>query len=242
MMFAAAGVLITKLTGLDVGNFFRKYLLDPMGMNETFFATYDPLFQPSGLLLADSYVWDKRTNTYAQRGNMGDALRGDDAAGAIISNVLDYTKYLRIMMAEGGPISEAGHRELKRPRMFHDFNSEMFGPGPVFYGLGWMGGIFEGEQIYWHGGTVVPYVTLMVMVPAREYGIVLMANSYSKVRELVTYRILYDLFGVGEGKRRDFEKLCVERTSYSVQANVETDLITDSQSRKRRRRGSWRHA
>lgn len=128
----------------------------------------------------------------------------DEGAGAVLSNVVDYAKYLRVMMAEAGPISRAGHRELKRPRMFTDFEKGMY-VGPVTYGLGWMSGIFEGEQVYFHTGTVTPFVTFMLMVPSRSYGIVTMANSYSKVRELVTYRILYDLFGVDENKRRDLE-------------------------------------
>lgn len=207
MMYATAGVLITELTGLDLGVFFHKYLWTPMGMNETFFAAYDPLLNTSGLVLADSYFWINRTGSYVKSSDLSEALRGDEGAGAVLSNVLDYTKYLRVMMAEAGPISKAGHRELKRPRTFHNLNEAMFGPGPLFYGLGWMGAVFEGELIYWHTGTVAPFVTFMVIVPSRGYGIVVLVNSWSKVRELVTYRILYDLFGVDEGRRRNFEKL-----------------------------------
>lgn len=210
-MWTVAGVLISTLTGLDLGAFFHTHLWAPMGMNETFLAPYDPRFAPSGLYLADAYLWDKRAGVYVKSKDDYLLVRGDEAAGAVLSNVLDYSRYLRVMMAESGPISKKAHRELKRPRTFHDFNVEMFGPAPLFYGLGWMGTVFEGEQIYWHTGTIMPFVTFMVIVPARGYGIVTMANSWSKVRELVTYRILYDLFGVDEGRRRDFEKLYVRK-------------------------------
>lgn len=213
IMFAAAGQIITKLTGLELGDFFHKYLWTPMGMNETFLGEYDPIFKSSGLSMADSYLWEPSSESFVKniefdRGG-GDLMRGDEGAGGVISNILDYVKYLRVMMAEAGPISKAGHRELKKPRIFHSLNEAMFNPGPIFYGLGWAGSVFEGEQIYWHTGTVTSFVTFMVMVPEREYGIVVLANSYSKVRELITYRILYDLFEVDEGKRRDFEKLYV---------------------------------
>lgn len=213
MMFAVAGQIIAKLTGLDLSEFLHKYLWTPMGMKETFFGQYDPIFQSSGLSIADSYIWEPSSksfvkNTEFDRGE-GDLMRGDEGAGAVISNVLDYAKYLRIMMAETGPISKAGHRELKRPRTFHNMNEDMFSPSPIFYGLAWAGSVFEGEQIYWHTGTVTSFVTFMVMVPAREYGIVVLSNADSKVRELITYRILYDLFDVDEDKRRDFEKLFV---------------------------------
>lgn len=224
MMWNVAGVLISTLTGLDLSAFFHKHLWTPMGMNETFLATYDPLFEPSGQYLADGYMWDKRAGVYVKTDEAGELMRGDEGAGAILSNVLDYSKYLRVMMAEGGPMSKKGHRELKRPRTIHNMNAEMFGPAPLFYGLGWMGTVFEGEQIYWHTGTNVPFVTFMVIVPARGYGIVTMANSWSKVRELVTYRILYDLFGVDEERRRDFEKLYVVQLHLSFHLDAWADL------------------
>lgn len=214
MMFAAAGQIITQLTGLELGEFLHKYLWTPMGMNETFLGEYDPIFKSSGRSIADSYLWEPSSESFVKNIEFdcgGDLMRGDEGAGAVISNILDYVKYLRVMMAEAGPISKAGYRELKKPRIFHSFNEAMFSPSPIFYGLGWAGSVFEGEQIYWHTGTMTSFVTFMVMVPEREYGIVVLANAYSKVRELITYRILYDLFEVDEGRRRDFEKLYVGR-------------------------------
>lgn len=206
MMWAAAGYLVSALSSSGLGEFFHRYLWGPMGMGETFLGDWDPLFGPRGPQLADGYHWVNSTGEYVRQPREGtrSSLRADEGAGAVISNVLDYAKYLRVMMAEAGPISKAGHRELKAPRTFHDFHKEMF-VGPGTYGLGWMSGVFEGHQVFCHTGTVVPFVTFMVMIPSKSYGIVVMANGWSHVRELVTYRILYDLFGVEESRRRDFE-------------------------------------
>lgn len=79
--------------------------------------------------------------------------------------------------------------------------------GPVTYGLAWMSGILENELVYYHTGTVSTFRTFMVIVPSRGWAITVMTNSDSRVRELVTYRALYDLFGVEEARRRDFETL-----------------------------------
>lgn len=206
MMWATAGYLVTKLSGVGLGEFFHGYLWAPMGMNETFLGDWDPSFEPSGLDLANGYWWVNSTGRYAEqtRESTGDMVRADEGAGAVVSNVMDYTKYLRVMMAEAGPISKAGHRELKAPRSFHGFHQDLF-VAPPTYGLGWMSGVFEGHQVFFHTGTVTPFVTFMVMIPSKNYGIVVMANGVSHVRELVTYRILYDLFGVEESRRRDFE-------------------------------------
>lgn len=206
LMWAAAGYLVSALSGSGLGEFFHRHLWGPMGMEKTFLGDWDPLFGSSGLELADGYWWVNSTGSYVRQppGFTSVAVRADEGGGAVVSNVLDYAKYLRVMMAEAGPVSKAGHRELKNPRSFHDFHQDMF-VGPVTYGLGWMSGVFEGHQVFYHTGTVTPFVTFMVMVPSKSYGLVVMANSYSHVRELVTYRILYDLFGVEESRRRDFE-------------------------------------
>lgn len=206
MMFGAAGYLVSRLAGSTLAGFFHARLWGLMGMHETFLNLDDPeLTAAAGRAprVADGYWWVNCTGAYARQVMRPWEVRGVEGAGAVLSNVLDYARYLRVMMAEAGPISKAGHRELKAPRMFTDFERGMF-VGPVAYGLGWMSGAFGGEQVYFHSGTVTPFVTSMMMVPSRGFGIVTMANSYSKVRELVTYRILYDLLGVEDG-RRDLE-------------------------------------
>jgi len=44
-------------------------------------------------------------------------LASISGAGSIISNVLDYAKWLKVMMNEEGPISKEGHKELKKSRI-----------------------------------------------------------------------------------------------------------------------------
>jgi CubicO group peptidase (beta-lactamase class C family) len=174
--------------------------------DETFLGDWDPRFEASGLELAEGYWWVNSSRKYVKQRQetTSFSVRASEGGGAVVSNVLDYTKYLRVMMAEAGPISKAGHRELKSPRSFYDMHQDLF-VGPVTYGLGWMSGVFEGHQVFYHTGTVTPFVTFMMMVPSKRYGIAVMGNGWSHARELVTYRILYDLFNVEESRRRDFE-------------------------------------
>ncbi|KAG8168676.1 hypothetical protein KVR01_001425 [Diaporthe batatas] len=206
IMWGTAGYLVSTLSGCRLGAFFRQYLWGPMGMNETFLGNWDPSFNSSGLRLADGYWWINSSQKYLKQpeGTTSYSVRADEGGGAVVSNVMDYTKYLRVMMNDDGPLSKAGHRELKSPRSFHHMHQDLF-VGPVTYGLGWMSGVFEGHEVFFHTGTVTPFVTFMMMVPSKSFGIVVMGNGYSHARELVTYRILYDLFGVEESRRQDFE-------------------------------------
>lgn len=206
VMWGTAGYLVSMLSGSPLSAFFRQYLWGPMEMDETFLGNWDPRFKSSGLDLADGYWWINSSQSYVMqpKGTTSYSVRADEGGGAVVSNVMDYSKYLRVMMTEAGPLSKAGHREVKSPRSFHNMHQDLF-VGPVTYGLGWMSGVFEGHQVFYHTGTVTPFVTFMMMVPSKSFGIVVMGNGYSHARELVTYRILYDLFGVEGSRRRDFE-------------------------------------
>lgn len=60
------------------------------------------------------YTWDPDTNTYIAEPYMNDvAITG---TGAMVSSVLEYTKWLRAMIYQKGPISRQGHAELLKPR------------------------------------------------------------------------------------------------------------------------------
>ncbi len=201
MMYAAVGYLIEALTGSKLGDFFRAHLWRPMGMNETYFGRRDP--KPSHLVVAESYHWhsDSKKHTPLSEEDMA-----DEGAGAIVSNVLDYAKYLRTMMAESKPISKAGHETLKTPRIVFPTESQM--PpytGPVLYDLGWFQSIFEGNQVWFHTGLTTMYATIMLMIPSKSFAIVAMINSDTVAKDAVAYRILYDRFEVPPERRFDFE-------------------------------------
>lgn len=201
-MVATIGYLITKLSGLSLAEFFYKYLWTPMGLEHTFLSIRDPRYQASGLHVADGYWYKNSTAEYVLQPADDESV--DPGAGAVISNVLDYTKYLRVMIDEAGPISKNGHRQLKTARSFWGKT----GPpwiGPTTYSLGWASGIFQHEQAWFHGGAVTAFRTEMMIIPSRDIGIVVMSNSPTDVVQLVEYRILYDLFNLGQDKRFDHE-------------------------------------
>ncbi|KAH6648082.1 beta-lactamase/transpeptidase-like protein [Truncatella angustata] len=201
MMYGVAGYLIETLTGSSLRDFFRVHLWEPMGLENTFLGLDDPAIQNSGLLVADEYYYDESTDAYLRLEHAN--VSGDAAAGAAISNVLDYAKYLRVMLDEEKPMSKAGHRELKTARSFVSGGVAPF-VGPITYAFGWMSGVVQGEQIWLHSGQVDGFTTWMLIVPSRQIGITVMTNAASKALTLVLYRILYDLLEVREKDRFDF--------------------------------------
>lgn len=203
-MYGVAGYLIETLTGRSwLGDFFHRHLWGPMGMDETFLGLRDAR-SSSDLLLADEYYYHNRSKRHIALPHTVDSdIEG--AGSTTISTVLDYAKYLRIMMAGADPMSEAGHRELKRPRIIAAGPPSPPFAGHVGYALGWFCAVLGGEEAYWHTGQTGMFVSTMIMVPSRQFGIAVFQNSDPPAHQMVAYKILYDLFKVPQAERFDFD-------------------------------------
>nr|XP_036579334.1 penicillin-binding protein [Colletotrichum truncatum]KAF6786881.1 penicillin-binding protein [Colletotrichum truncatum] len=216
-MYAAMGYLIETVTGSWLGDFFRERLWEPMGMNETYFSLKD--VEKSSLLLANEYFYDYTSKGFYQTPH--EPSSGEEGAGSIISNVLDYAKYLRVMMNDGAPLSKDGHREVKTPRSFSSMSKPPF-TGPVSYAFGWNHGIFEGEQAYFHSGQVTMFVSIMIMIPLKQLAVTVMSNTESYAPELIAYHILYEHFGVPVEKRQDLNAHRYKRNREAQQKYLES--------------------
>ncbi|KAG7082292.1 penicillin-binding protein [Colletotrichum scovillei] len=205
-MFGAMGYLIEVLTGSWLGDFFREYLWEPMGMNETYFSLKDA--ERSGLVLAKEYYYDPDDGSYLQLPH--EPSSGEEGAGSIISNVLDYAKYLRIMMTESAPISKAGHREVKTPRTLVAPAMAPF-TGPVSYALGWNTAILGGEQVYFHTGGVNMFISMMMMIPSQQIGVVVFTNTDVKAPQVIATHILSEHLGIPKYKRPDMNEQYKDR-------------------------------
>ncbi|KAK1531725.1 penicillin-binding protein, partial [Colletotrichum paranaense] len=205
-MFGAMGHLIEVLTGSWLGDFFREYLWEPMGMNETFFSLRDA--EQSGLVLAKEYYYNPDDGSYLQLPH--EPSSGEEGAGSIVSNVLDYAKYLRIMMTESAPISKPGHREVKTPRTLVAPAMEPF-TGPVSYALGWYTAILGGEQVYFHSGGVNMFISMMMMIPSQQIGVIVFTNTDVKAPQVIATHILSEHLGIPKDKRPDMNKQYKDR-------------------------------
>lgn len=100
-------------------------------------------------------------------------------AGSVVSNVLDYSKWLKVMIDSSGPISKAGHQELKTGRTFVGEDSQFPSPftGPLIYTLGWISGVYKGHQFYFHSGGMEAFGAELIFFPGIKFGITLFGNT-----------------------------------------------------------------
>lgn len=156
-----------------------------------YFSVQDVEERGGALFLADEYYYYHRPHSNSNVTERGQYVALPHAtsspqpgAGSTISTVVDYAKYLRAMMAETGPLSAAGRRELLRPRIIADEAAPPPFVGPYGYALGWTHAVMAGEQVWSHAGQVGMFTSFMAMIPNLQRGVVVFQNTDSPAHEV----------------------------------------------------------
>jgi len=213
-LVTAVGYLITRLyypglfwkqrgPGL-LGSILRQKLWWPMGMFSTYLSTLFPYRPDLYSNLADELWYHNDSGSFVAVPH--DAHAGHEGAGMVISCVADYARYLGYMMdPDRGPISAAGKAALKTPRVVISPSQPPF-TGPLYYGMGWAGGVLEGEEVWFHDGQMREHRTEMWMFPSKQFGVVIMANADTPAINIVLWKVIYDFLKVPQEQRLDFSK------------------------------------
>lgn len=184
IMFMTLSYMIETVTSSRLGDFFHANFWQPLGMHSTFLALADAQRAAAngGPPLAKGYRWDNQTRDYVQEDYMDSPIVS--GAGHVISNVLDYAKYLRAMMTTNTTIlSEESYMELRSARSFSSArrggNPLLPWDGPDMYSLGWQMSAYRGHQVFYHDGSVTGFGALMAYLPTVSNGVAIaaMANT-----------------------------------------------------------------
>jgi CubicO group peptidase (beta-lactamase class C family) len=144
-MYSAVSQAIEMVTGAGLGVFMRDKIWQPLGMNNTFWTPQEALDAASeeGTVLAQGYAWHVSSESFVEEPRPD--FPGVSGAGAMISTVSDYSKWLRCMISQSLPISKAAHRELITPRI--NYSNHGLNPfsGTHAYCLGWILDYYRGE-------------------------------------------------------------------------------------------------
>ncbi|RAL12497.1 beta-lactamase/transpeptidase-like protein [Aspergillus homomorphus CBS 101889] len=206
-MFMVASHVLETLSGDDLGSIMKRRIWKPLGMDDTYFSNKDVLASPStAQRLVKGYTWDPTTERYVERPYIDYAPT--TGTGAIVSNVLDYAKWIRTMIYQGAPISPEGYKELLSPRtIIRDWEDLIVPPAPFhLYSLGWFVDNYHGEQLFWHAGSWEGFGIMVGFVPSRQFGFAMMGNTQkARYAELELYLYLLDrLLGKSDEGRETY--------------------------------------
>ncbi|KAL9126557.1 MAG: hypothetical protein Q9217_004418 [Psora testacea] len=206
LMFITVSHAIETFTKTWLGAFLLARIWKPLGMNSTFFSLPDALAGASAqnISLAQGYVWSNNTQSYIKSPWIdAPVLSG---AGAVISNVDDYAKWIRCHMDKLPPLSAAAHSSFRQPRTIVSSESAgMF--GPHLYSLGWFISNYRGETLIWHNGGMPGFGATMGYLPGRRWGFAAMGNTAATsniAARILTCDLLDDFLGTPQEERFDW--------------------------------------
>lgn len=206
LMFMVASHVLQTLTGRWLGTTLREGLWRPLGMNATYFSLEDAQAAPEHLAMG--YWWDY-SNTFSQGGFGEVPFAGLDeasGAGAVVSTVLDYAKWIRCLANEAKPLSKAAHAAIKTPHTTPVGTGKGW-DGPGSYALGWMVNPYKGHTVYNHGGGMEGYGAEVFFLPDLGYGVVTLANTAMTSNfagRALAWKLINDKLGVVEEDRYDW--------------------------------------
>lgn len=199
-MYCALAHVAETLTGKWLGDLFQEHIFSPLQMTATFMDEHDAQAAPEHLAM--SYCWSDETQAYKALPLA--PARAVAGAGGMISNVSDYAKWVKCMIHETEPFSEATHKEIRTPRSIMDADDK----DVSHYSLGWIRSIMFGKVVYSHSGSTGTFGTAVFWIPELKYGVVAFSNSFNSaiaVTQVLSKRLIQDKLGLTGSARVDEE-------------------------------------
>ena len=178
-LYIVAGEIVAKVSGMSWEDFIDSRILKPLGMNATAPSMarvkdrsnlIDPHAPVNGKVQALKIDWSETAN----------------AAGGIVTNVTDLSKWIIMQMNHGKygdgkqMFSEEVHEEMWTPqtiipvRTTPPYNTHFSS-----YGLGWFLSDVKGYKQVSHTGGLAGVVTQVTLLPELQLGIIVLTNQQS---------------------------------------------------------------
>lgn len=214
LMFTAVSHVLQTLTSKWQGDLLREWLWEPLNMTQSFYSyeqahrckTTEPQCR-----LATSYAWNNESSSFDAIAES--SFHAANGAGGIISNVMDYSNWLRALMYEDGPVSKAGHAAIKSPLSIEAAEKYPYS-GPLWYGMGLEGGVYRGERVFGHGGSIGGYYSHFTFLPGKKWGYVAFGNAAGNVVDTVGWRLLDEFLKTPKDEVAKMNEQCVFETTY----------------------------
>lgn len=200
-MYIVLGHVIETITNKPLADVLKEEIWDPLGMKSTFLAV-SPL-KPDNEDLATGHYWDKEAKAYKSVpiAEMTEIA----AAGAVVSNVQDYARWISCLMHRGATFSESVHDDIRAPRVVATTQPSR-GCDVALYSLGWARTTYKGHVLYNHSGGTTAFSSQAYWLPDLKFGVVSFANtvwSGNAVQDVIVWRLIADKLGIPENERAD---------------------------------------
>jgi|LSQX01.3.fsa_nt_gb CubicO group peptidase (beta-lactamase class C family) len=197
-MYATAGYLVDRLSGMSYEEFMAQRFLEPLGMKHFSFAVEDT--EQYARLYTEDENGDVKLTEPLSFHAMG-------PAGSINSTAEEMIQWVRFHLNQGKVaeeqlIPEELFAELHKPCIPYqilpfEFEEEM----RIGYALGWCVDSYRGKRVIHHGGNVNGATSLVTFMPDMNLGLVALVNAdHSMLPSALAYEV-FDRFLGCEGEK-----------------------------------------
>lgn len=221
IMYATLTHVVETLTGKWFGDTLKELIWEPLGMKSSFFNLAGAKEAPEQLAMG--YNWDEEKEIYTEVEHM--PLDEVGGAGAIISNVVDYAKWIKCLLHEEAPFSKDAHKDIRSPRILESL--PRMGRDVSLYTLGWERFLYRGHEVYTHSGGQYGFGALVVWLPGIKFGAVAFANtafSSNAVVDSMLLKLVDDKINTPLAERFDHSKRFF--SSFAIMMRCFTDKFT----------------
>ncbi len=219
LMYMAAGYLVDQVAGTSWEEVVRTRILEPLGMTSSNFSV--ALSEQ-----CDDYALPYREEQDAVKEiPFYDDFEAVAPAGAIVSNVIDMSKWLLLHLNKGKHgdaqlISEGQLTQMHTPQMVMPELSMYKEITFSSYALGWVACSYRGHTMLWHTGGIDGFSALAVLLPEHNAGMVVLTNlNEAALHSVVAWNACDRLLGLEESawserlkKQGDEAKKALEKT------------------------------
>jgi len=168
IMFLAAGRACEQVTGKSWQELVRARLFAPLGMKDS---DTSVAAAQADARLALGYRWDEDEKRFVHVPMR--ALESIAPAGAINSNVLDLTRWIRFQLGRG---ELEGKRLVSQATLDETWKPHNQVASDVRYGLGWFLHTWNGRPYVEHGGNIDGFAAEIALLPEQKIGVAMLTN------------------------------------------------------------------
>lgn len=223
--FLSAGKILEKITDTTWADYVTTHFLKPLKMNRTLTSTKQLKNTKN---IATPYFYENGTHYELEWLNWDNVA----PAGALISSVNDYAKWLQLYLNKGTLngkkyFSKRSFDKLTTPHISIPVQDNNQKNHFKAYGLGWELKDYQGYKVIGHSGGYDGMISRSTFVPEKNIGIIVMTNSLSWATSALINKTLDVLLANKINDKdwsADYLKIKLSREKYASEKLKKTEI------------------
>lgn len=205
--YVLAGLIVEKVSGMDLNEYYQTYIFDPLEMGSTYTGTYDKVLPNTAYGYASAGDGNYRPARYL-------SWTWPYAAGSIISSVDDMLKWDNALYTE--KLLDRDYKALAwKPYVLNDGRL-------ANYGYGWGVSRYLDTRIIAHGGGINGFVCMGVRIPQERIYVILLTNSTTVAPGDIAEKIALRVANLPQPKPQPADQIDFDLSAYEGAFQVHT--------------------